>query len=369
MQYRPLALEPPRAIVGVGESTLLRGTVSVWPRDGGTDPRARDIAEARRLMANDRAASSRDKYERSWAAFVNFVAEREPAHAALPAHPAVVGLYVGSLRARGLAKRTILVHLAAIAYGHELAGAPAPWTLSVDLKREIRGLRRDDESARAPGKAIERERAAEILATIGSPTSPIDTRDYAIFCLGWLSAMRRANLAALCVVDVAFRRDPLDGRRYLDIVVRRSKTDQEGRGRRIAIPELIGAHPLCAVRAIERWLAVAVLDGVPLVDVPEAPLFPSFSLSRSAEQRKLTGHQLAGEDVRRVIKRLLVRAGVDATSYSPHSLRRGFATTMQDHGVPDALAMEMGGWKDKATYNSYKRVDKTRKNAVRSLFG
>ena len=69
------------------------------------------------------------------------------------------------------------------------------------------------------------------------------------------------------------------------------------------------------------------------------------------------------------MKRLLERAGEDPAGYSPHSLRHGFATSMQNAGVPDALGLEMGGWKDKATYHGYNRVDKARRNAVRDLFG
>jgi len=359
----------PLAVGAETDTATLRGAVSAWPRDGGDDPRARAIAQARRLMANDRAESSRDKYARCWAAFVRFVAEREPNHVALPAHPALVGLYAGAMTDRGCSKKTILVHLAAITYAHDLTGSPAPSTRSADLKRQIRGIRREDESDRPQRAAIERERAAEILGILGQPTKPIEVRDYAMFCLGWLTALRRSNIAALRIRDVNLRRDSLDGRRYLDILIRKSKTDQEAKGRNIAIPELPGAHPLCAVRAIERWLDVATLGDNLLRDDANAPLFPSFSLSRSESGREITGRFIAGEDVRRILRRLLARAGVNPDTYSPHSLRHGFATTMQDAGIPDAVAMEMGGWKDRATYHGYNRVDKARRNAVRDLFG
>jgi integrase len=369
--------EPLAAPLGFGEAdpTALRGAVSAWPRDGGDDALGQALAHARRLMANDRAESTRDKYVRSWASFVRWVAETMPAQYSLPAHPAVVGLYVGALRSQGRAKKTILVHLAAIAYAHELVGAAAPWSRSVDLKREIRGVRRESRGEdEQQGKAIERERAAEILSRV-HPTTALEYRDYALFCVGWLTALRRSNLAALRVRDVTIRRDDVDQRRYLDVFVRRSKTDQEAKGRGVTVPELnpplreldedgrARAHPLCAVRAVEKWLELAVLDDQPLGEVRDAPLFPSF------QHGKVTGRQLSGEDVRRIVKALLERAQEDSTLYSPHSLRRGFATSMQNGNVPDALGMEQGGWKDKATYHGYNRVDKARRNAVRDLFG
>ena len=215
---------------------------------------------------------------------------------------------------------------------------------------------------RQPRRAIERENATEILATLGTPTALADIRDHAIFSIGWLTALRRSNIGALRRRDVAIRTDRLDGRRYLDVFVRRSKTDQEGHGRNIVVSELPGQHPLCAVRALERWLAALEL-------APDAPIFQSFTLARRHEDRHLTGNAIRGADISRVIKRMLARAGIDPTEYAAHSLRRGFATTMQNAGVPDAIGMDHGGWRDKATYHRYNRVDKARRNAIRDLFG
>lgn len=139
--------------------------------------------------------------------------------------------------------------------------------------------------------------------------------------------------------------------------VRRSKTDQEGRGRHLVIADLPGTHPLCAIRALEAWFAVAPIE-------PDAPLFQSISFTRRESDRVLTGKAIHPGDVARAVKRNLTRAGIDPAMYAAHSLRRGFATTMQNAGVKDVVAMEHGVWKSKDSYYRYNRVDKARQNAI-----
>jgi integrase len=346
---------------------ILRGAVSAWPRDGGDDQLSQAAAYARQLIADDRAQSSRDKYAGCWAQFVRWLAEdpRTAIKAELPAEPAIVGLYIGSLRARKLSKSSILVHVAAIGYAHELVGLQSPWLTAhpsaAELKREIRGLRRQDDGDSKMRLAIERERATEILSLLHAATTITELRDRAIFCVAWLTALRRSNIAILRRRDVQIATDPIDGRRYLDVFVRRSKTDQLGRGRHIVVTELPGQHPLCAVRAVEALLAAGSF-------ADDDPLFQSVTFQRRAADQRLTGRQIDPSDVARIVKRLLKRAGIDPTFYAAHSLRRGFATTMQNAGIPDAIAMEHGGWKSKDTYYRYNRVDKARHNAVRDLF-
>lgn len=362
--FRPEALPVAPSLLSPSLSTgELRGAVSAWPQQGGTDALERAMAQARRLGGNDRSTGSRDKYARCWAQFVHWVGsdERLRAHDEVPAMPAVVGLYIGSLRERKLTKATILVHLAAIGYAHEMVGFPPPWEQSAQLKSQIRGLRREDDGDRQARAAIEREMATEVLLSLPEPKSLKEIRDRFIFCLGWTTALRRSNIAALRRRDVVLQFDPLHQRRYLDVSVRRSKTDQEGHGRHVVVTELPGTHPLCAVRALDRWLAITSLE-------PDDPLIQSVTLAREKDQR-LTGKPVDPKDVARAVKRILEQAGIDATTYAAHSLRRGFATTMQNAGVPDGVAMEHGGWKSKDTYYRYNRVDKARKNAIRDLFG
>jgi site-specific recombinase XerD len=59
-----------------------------------------------------------------------------------------------------------------------------------------------------------------MLATRPAPPSPLGARDRALLLLGFAAALRRSELAALCLGDAT----PVAGR-GLRVLVRRSKTD------------------------------------------------------------------------------------------------------------------------------------------------
>lgn len=207
-----------------------------------------------------------------------------------------------------------------------------------------------------------RETATRILDRI-SATTIYERRDLAIFTLGWLSALRRSNIAALRCGDVAIKRDELRGVRYLEIFVVRSKTDQERRGRYVIVNELPVGEPLCAVRAVETWLR----DLGPR-NVPELPLLRTFAGRSPAGSAALTDRPIDGRDVARAVKRIAAKGGLDPERFSAHSLRRGFATSAINKGVRRSLVREHGGWKTDAMLDRYTRVDQSRDNAVGELF-
>jgi len=338
-----------------------RAALSAWPRGGaGVDA---DITEARRLIANDRAASTIDKYVRSWALFVAWVGENVPGIDAFPAHPALVGRYIGAMRLRGQTRSWILGKLAAIAYAHDLLGFPKPWFTHPELQREIKGLRRDGDRDRQEREGLDRTAASGVLGRLPAASSLLEIRDRAVFTLAWMTAQRRSTIAALRVRDVALRADHVRNRRYIEVFIARSKTDQEGRGRWVVVTELPGDHPdvaLCAVRAIERWL-----DAAGIRKDRDLPLFRTFPADEGLRMSERAIHPY---DVARIVKRLCARAGLDPALYAAHSLRRGFAVSADAAGVSRALIMEQGGWVTSAMVDHYSRAGKARNNAIADLF-
>ena len=91
------------------------------------------------------------------------------------------------------------------------------------------------------------------------PDTLIGKRDRALLALGFAGAFRRSELCALEVADLA---EMPDG---LRVLIRRSKTDQEGQGQEVAIPR---GYRLRPVEAVQTWLAAAEntapLTGLPL---------------------------------------------------------------------------------------------------------
>ena len=344
------------------------GAVSSWPRyaPGTGDETDAAVAEARRLIEAERAPRTLAQYAADWRLFVAWMTERYQNYDCLPAPPAVIGLYIGHLRTRRLAKQTILVRLAAIQYAHELAGLTSPLKDAL-LRREIRGLRRQQERPRQAREALLREDASRSLGASASASASAETkhelrdlRDRAIVSLAWCSALRRSNIAAIQFTDIRFRSDDIDGTRYLEIFVPKSKTDQEAIGRHVIVTELPGDDPLCAYRAVRAWLDAS--------GIKEGALFRSFSLNRNPEQRRLSANAITGQDVARAVKRIVGMGGLDPSKFAAHSTRRGFVTSADQAGVRRSLIREQGGWKDDRMISTYTRLENVRDNALREMF-
>ena len=103
------------------------------------------------------------------------------------------------------------------------------------------------------------------------------------------------------------------------ILVRRSKTDQIGKGRIVSIPQVGGR--LCPVAALEEWLRVSGIAG--------GPLFRPVAKSGRAAERRMSAGAVA-----RIVKKRTWAVGCDPSRYSGHSLRAGFATEAARCGVP-----------------------------------
>jgi integrase len=151
----------------------------------------------------------------------------------------------------------------------------------------------------------------------------IGTRDRAMILLGFAGAFRRSELVGLEVEDCEFGKDGLT------IILRRSKTDQDGQGRKIGIP--YGSNPeTCPVRTVQCWMEHAAIT--------TGPLFRSIT-----RHGKIRPGRLSGIDVSRVVKKLAKRAGLDAAKYGGHSLRAGHATSAAIAGATERSIMNQTG--------------------------
>ena len=112
-------------------------------------------------------------------------------------------------------------------------------------------------------------------------------------------------------------------------MLRKSKTDQEGFGRKIGIP--YGSNPeTCPVRSLEAWLQSA--------RIASGPVFRS--LNRHGQIRP---SRLSSIDVARVVKKLAERAGLDPSKFAGHSLRAGHATAAAIAGASERSIMAQTG--------------------------
>jgi integrase len=144
-------------------------------------------------------------------------------------------------------------------------------------------------------------------------------RDRSLLLLGFAGAFRRSELVSLDVSDLEF----VD--RGLLVNLRRSKTDQEGEGRKIAIPFARGA--VCPVRALRDWLEIG--------GITHGPIFRPINRHGNISGERLTAHAVAT-----IVKERAAALGLNPARYAGHSLRAGLITS--------AAAIGVSVWKIKA---------------------
>jgi integrase len=167
------------------------------------------------------------------------------------------------------------------------------------------------------------------------PDSLLGVRDRALLLLGYAGAMRRCDLVGLDVTDLAF------GDEGLVVVVRKSKTDQVGAGRKIGIPFGQRAET-CPVRAVQVWLEESAIG--------EGPVFRSMNKHGHVLEQRLSGKAVA-----EVVKRSLVAAGKSARQFAGHSLRAGLITQAAMAGVSERAIQDQSGHKSLAVMRRYIR--------------
>jgi len=244
-------------------------------------------------------------YAGQWAKFVTWCGRF--GYASLPAKPRTVADFIGYSAAEGASPATIEVMLAAIAKRHELAQLANPRD-SIEVRVVRSGIRRKHGVAQVGRAALTVELLRDLVRSLqGVDASSV--RDRALLLVGFAGAFRRSELAGLNWGDLKFQI------RGMMISLRRSKTDQEGKGRLVGVA-YGQAKATCPVKATLAWYEVLRAQGE---DKPRGAIFRSIEAGR-------IGGRLDGRDVGRILKRHLVKLGYDARGFGAHSLRVGFVT-------------------------------------------
>jgi integrase len=155
------------------------------------------------------------------------------------------------------------------------------------------------------------------------PGTRVGLRDRALLLLGFAGAFRRSELVSLDVADLDFTRAGLV------VTLRKSKTDQEGKSRRLGIPYASSEHT-CPVRSLQAWLESArIVDG---------PVFRSLDRFQRVQPGRLSDKAVA-----LVEKRRANAVGLDPARYAGHSLRAGLATSAAAVGASERVIMSQTG--------------------------
>ncbi len=321
-----------------------------------------DALTARAAVYATRAhgTGTRRAYRSAWQAFSTWCRSlgRDP----LAGDADTVAMYVVRRADDGLAVASIRVALAAIRAAHRLAGIPLDlgqprFTLVLEGIVRSRGTRPGRQAAPAVPEVLR-----QMLDALPAPDLPLAVRSRAMLLLGFGAALRRSELVALRLADV----EPVPGR-GLRLLVRRSKTDPQGRGQQVAIWANPAEPLVCPAAALEAWLrlrerAVDLRDAS-AAERGERPLFCGLTKSGG-----LTGTALSDKAVARLVKQAAEDAGLDATLYSGHSLRAGLATAAGDQGAGLAELMRQTRHKSTEVALGYLRpADLWRNNVTEGL--
>jgi integrase len=242
-------------------------------------------------------------------AYLSDLGEFERWGGSIPACAETVAAYLAA-RADTLAVATLVRHVASISKAHEARGLPNPIRSEL-VRATLRGIKRTRGCAQREAKPLLRDDLLLVLDAMGSSVK--DVRDRALLLIGFAGALRRSELVGLDVRDIE------RVRQGTVLNLRRSKTDQDGQGRKIGIP--FGRTRWCPVAALDAWLGVS--------GITEGAIFrPVDRYGRMHRAR------LSGEAVSLVVRERVAAVGLTPTPYSRHSLRAGLATSAAQAGVP-----------------------------------
>jgi site-specific recombinase XerD len=308
------------------------------------------VAEANEYLAASRAQNTVRAYKSDWNQFVLWCQDHD--QTPLPATPETVALYLTEL-ARTHKPTSIQRKMSSITQAH-LAANHAESPVKHALVRQIwRGIARTKGVApqqKTPLLTPDIQKMARELTLSGTLT---DKRNRALLLLGFAGAMRRSELVALEFGDIT---ETMQG---ITLHIRRSKTDQEGQGRKVGIPHgncpLNNCSATCPVNAFMSWCHAA--------NITTGPLF------RKIDRHGNIGTEpLSDQSVALILKHLAQTLGLETDGFAGHSLRSGLATSAAMAGVPERVIQDQTGHKSLPTLRKYIRDGSLfRENAVSKL--
>jgi site-specific recombinase XerD len=261
----------------------------------------------------------------------------EHGRAALPASADTVAAFIDDMAATR-APATARRYVSSIATFHRAAGVANPCD-ALAIKLALKRMHREFGRAQQQAAPLNDELVRQLLR--GRGTRLRDLRHRAMLVVAYTTMARRSELVAFQLADLQVEADG-----FGTLIIRRSKTDQEGEG-------AVAPIPVDAMRHVQAWIdAAGITDG---------PLFRAV----------LKGNRLGGAldpgDVARCFKVMAHHAGLTADEtarISGHSTRVGSAQDMLRYGEQLPSIMQAGRWKTAEMVGRYTAKQGARQSAA-----
>lgn len=288
---------------------------------------ARDIRSAQDFIKKSLSPNTIKAYRSQWDQFSAWCVSCGLPF--LPAAPETVSVFISFLARKQKNKlSTIERMLSSISKAHKASKHDSPIRSEI-VHETYSGIRREIGSDQSRADPLGVSALKSIVDSFDN--SERGLRDRALLLVGFMGGFRRSELVSVLRSDVKFVEDGVR------INLRRSKTDQEGKGFIKAIPKAID-KTYCPVAALRDWFAMSE---------------SKFMLSHvdGARGPAKLGQKLSDKMIDRLIKKWTAFLELDGY-YSGHSLRTGFVTAAALAGKNNRSIMKITGHK------SYKMVDR-----------
>ncbi|WP_240416739.1 site-specific integrase [Paenibacillus periandrae] len=288
------------------------------------------MEQAKKYVTNSKAENTLKSYRSDWKHFKDWCKKFQLPD--LPTNDDTYALYLSNLAFEGFKASTIQRRMSAISQAHTLAGHESPSTTRI--KTVWAGIRRLHGTAETGKHPILIDTLKQMISEVSD--KHIGVRDRALLLIGFVGGFRRSELVNLDIDDVSLSKEGLIVR------IRKSKTDQEGRGELIGLP--YGSNEnTCPVKSYLSWTSSA--------NITSGPIFRPINRHNQILDKRLSGRAVA-----LIVKRYAEAIGLDETLYAGHSLRSGIATTLAMLGKSERSIMRHTRHKSEAMVRRYIRT-------------
>jgi len=281
--------------------------------------------ETLKNLSNSKSKNTLRAYKSDFDNFVSFCTSN--GFSFLPTQPKIVALYLTKM-SKTSKFSTLKRRIASISVIHKLNGHYLDVKHPVIIEN-LHGIKRNIGSRQLAKKPILINNLKLLINVINNnivnitelnkqrkeKIELINSRDKALILIGFSGGFRRSELINIEYNDIEFVDEGVK------ILVKKSKTDQSGEGHIKAIPYFEN-KTYCPVLALKNYIRLKFINR------NQGIIF-----------------DISDKSVALIVKKYAEKAGLDASKYSGHSLRSGFATSAAEFGAEERNIMAMTGHK------------------------
>jgi site-specific recombinase XerD len=287
------------------------------------------VEEIKDYIKRSKSENTRKAYRTDWKDFDGWC--KTKGLNSLPAMPVTIASYLIYLSKTHKAA-TLERKLISIRQAHSMAGKPLDKN-DCCVRDTLKGIKNTIGTSQTMKAPIITEDLRSMVQFCDDDLR--GKRDRALFLIGFAGAFRRSELVSLKREDLNFNKNGLE------ITLRRSKTDQEGKGQIVPIP--YGSNPdTCPVRSLKSWLE-------------ESNIVSGYIFRGVDKHGNINSNGLTPTAVGLIIKKN-GHINDRKEEYGGHSLRAGFCTQAAINNVSVHSSMRQARQKKVETHQKYIRI-------------